>query len=71
MKMLQPTEKEIRRCYVEGIWASIKTSDHLTRFHLKVNKLQIDQQIYDCIFPVVFVPVPPPKSMMTELCKLK
>ncbi len=26
----------------------------------------MDNQIYDCVFPVIFFPVPPPKSVAVE-----
>jgi hypothetical protein len=31
-----------------------------------VNRLQIDDQMYDCVFPVVLAPVPPPKSVAAD-----
>ncbi|CAH1406539.1 unnamed protein product [Nezara viridula] len=67
MKMTLPTEKELHRCFVDGVWINLKSSTYLTRFHMKINSIQIDQQVYDCVFPVIFAPVPPPKSVMAQL----
>lgn len=53
----------IRRTSLPGVWISIKTSPNQTLLHAKVNRLQLDNQLFDCIFPVVLAPIPPPKSV--------
>nr|XP_024214793.1 vacuolar protein sorting-associated protein 13 isoform X2 [Halyomorpha halys] len=65
--MKLPVEKMLNRSYVDGVWISIKNSSYLTRFHMKINSIQIDQQVYDCVFPVIFAPVPAPKSVINQL----
>ncbi|XP_065079310.1 intermembrane lipid transfer protein Vps13 isoform X3 [Ochlerotatus camptorhynchus] len=62
------TERAIRRTFYPGLWFEIKSSSHQMQFHAKINRIQIDNQLADCIFPVVLAPIPPPKSVaaMTE-----
>ncbi|XP_039291061.1 vacuolar protein sorting-associated protein 13 [Nilaparvata lugens] len=59
----KPNEKELNRAYRTGFWVSYKQSKHQVQIHSKINRLQIDNQMQDCIFPVVLAPVPPPKSV--------
>ncbi|KAL5288954.1 hypothetical protein ACFFRR_009268 [Megaselia abdita] len=54
---------EIRRTSLPGVWMSMKSSPNQTLLHVKVNRLQLDNQLFDCIFPVVLAPIPPPKSV--------
>ncbi|XP_075230691.1 vacuolar protein sorting 13C isoform X2 [Lycorma delicatula] len=61
--MIRPHSRIIRRTYSTGLWLQMKTSKHQLQLHAKVNRLQIDNQMYDCVFPVVLAPVPPPKSV--------
>lgn len=68
--MLKPSRKRLRRSFQTGLWAQIKTSAHQLQLHAKVNRLQIDNQLYDCVFPVVLAPVPPPKSVAAKNGKL-
>ncbi|XP_039442815.1 intermembrane lipid transfer protein Vps13 isoform X7 [Culex pipiens pallens] len=57
------TERDIRRTFYPGLWFEIKSSSHQLQFHAKINRIQIDNQLTDCIFPVVLAPIPPPKSV--------
>lgn len=61
--MLKPRKRLIRRTFETGFWIQMKTSPNQMQLHGKVNRIQIDNQMYDCIFPVVLAPVPPPKSV--------
>lgn len=56
-------EREIRRTFYPGLWAQIKSSPYQLQLHAKINRIQIDNQLADCIFPVVLAPVPPPRSV--------
>ena len=38
-------------------------SDHQWQVHAKVNRVQVDNQLPQCLFPVVMSPVPPPRSV--------
>uniref|UniRef100_A0AAG5D0Y8 Vacuolar protein sorting-associated protein 13 n=1 Tax=Anopheles atroparvus TaxID=41427 RepID=A0AAG5D0Y8_ANOAO len=63
MVLRKSTERSIKRTFYPGLWVEIKSSSHQLQFHAKVNRIQIDNQLVDCIFPVVLAPVPPPKSV--------
>ena len=64
--MLRPSKRHLRRTFQTGLWLQMKTSPHQLQLHAKVNRLQIDDQMYDCVFPVVLAPVPPPKSVAAD-----
>lgn len=55
--------REIRRMFCPGMWIQMKSSPYQKQIHAKINRIQIDNQLADCIFPVVLAPVPPPKSV--------
>jgi len=59
----KPSKKNIRRIYNTGFWLNLQYSDYTSQIHAKINDLQIDSQIDNSIFPVVFAPVPPPKTI--------
>ncbi|XP_017782476.1 PREDICTED: vacuolar protein sorting-associated protein 13C isoform X2 [Nicrophorus vespilloides] len=61
--MLKPHKRKIKRRFQTGLWVQMKSSTHQMQLHAKVNRLQIDNQLYDCTFPVLLAPVPPPKSI--------
>lgn len=44
----------------------LKVSEHQRLTHLKVNSVQVDNQMSDVLFPVVLARVPPPRSVMAE-----
>ncbi|GIY23535.1 vacuolar protein sorting-associated protein 13 [Caerostris darwini] len=66
MMMLKPVIRCLRRTYVYGLWVQYKTSPHQLQLHARINRLQIDNQLMDCVFPVVLAPVAPPKSVAAE-----
>lgn len=63
------SERLIRRMFYPGLWLEMKSSPYQLQLHAKINRIQIDNQLSDCIFPVVLAPIPPPKSVAatTEL----
>ncbi|XP_053672745.1 intermembrane lipid transfer protein Vps13 [Anopheles nili] len=63
MIIRKSTDRTVKRTFYPGLWVEIKSSSHQLQFHAKVNRIQIDNQLVDCIFPVVLAPVPPPKSV--------
>uniref|UniRef100_A0A1B6F8B5 Vacuolar protein sorting-associated protein 13 n=1 Tax=Cuerna arida TaxID=1464854 RepID=A0A1B6F8B5_9HEMI len=65
-EILKPDHRVMRRTFNEGLWIVYRVSPHQMQLHAKVNRLQIDNQMYDCEFPVIFAPVPPPKSVNME-----
>ncbi|RZB70333.1 DUF1162 domain containing protein [Asbolus verrucosus] len=65
-QMIKPHKRTIKRTFQTGLWLQIKSSPSQLQLHAKINRLQIDNQMYDCIFPVVLAPVPPPKSVAID-----
>ncbi|XP_066591225.1 intermembrane lipid transfer protein Vps13 isoform X2 [Prorops nasuta] len=63
MEMLRPHRRYLRRTFQTGLWLQYRTSAHQVQLHAKINRLQIDNQLLDCVFPVILAPVPPPKSI--------
>lgn len=61
--MIRPHKRYLRRTFQTGLWLQYRTSPHQVQLHAKINKLQIDNQLPDCVFPVILAPVPPPKSV--------
>ncbi|RNA17061.1 vacuolar sorting-associated 13A [Brachionus plicatilis] len=59
-------EIPIERQYAPGLFINLFSSLAQTTVHLVIHKLQIDNQLYDCVFPVLFSKVLPPKSMSTK-----
>ena len=57
---------KIRRNYANGLWMLYRQSAHQKQIHLKVNHLQIDNQLPFCVFPCVLAVVPPPKSIVAD-----
>lgn len=64
--IIRPSNLKLRRTSCSGLWFQIKSSEHYKQIHAKIHRLQVDNQIYDCIFPVIFFPVPPPKSVAID-----
>lgn len=46
-----------------GLWVQVKQLTHELHLHAKVNHLQADNQLSECIYPVALAPVPPPRSV--------
>lgn len=55
--------RDIKRSFYPGFWFQQKKSPYQTQTHAKINRIQIDNQTSDPIFPVIFSPVSPPKSI--------
>lgn len=64
--MLRPHKRKLRRAFQTGVWLQMKTSPNQMQLHAKINRLQIDNQMHDCIFPIILAPVPPPKSVAAD-----
>lgn len=63
------SQRRIRRLFYPGFWMDMKTSPYQLQLHAKINRIQIDNQLPDSIFPIILAPIPPPKSVAatTEL----
>lgn len=63
MQMLRPHLRHLRRTFQTGLWLQYRTTEHQVQLHAKINRLQIDNQLSECVFPVILAPVAPPKSI--------
>ncbi|KAK6031853.1 hypothetical protein OSTOST_01985, partial [Ostertagia ostertagi] len=66
MKKKKSKEVKIRRIFEKGIWMNYGKSTERLRLHLKINHMQVDNQLETCVFPRVLANVPPPKSILVD-----
>ncbi|XP_062405510.1 intermembrane lipid transfer protein VPS13C isoform X2 [Sardina pilchardus] len=66
LQMRQPYSCSIRRNSLAGIQVEYKQSKHQRSLRAQLHWLQVDNQLPGAIFPVVFHPVPPPKSLTLD-----
>uniref|UniRef100_A0A8C9SIT0 Vacuolar protein sorting 13 homolog C n=1 Tax=Scleropages formosus TaxID=113540 RepID=A0A8C9SIT0_SCLFO len=66
MAMRQPYACSIRRNFLSGIQVEFKQSSHQRSLRAQLHWLQVDNQLVGAIFPIVFHPVPPPKSIALD-----
>ncbi|XP_034653735.1 vacuolar protein sorting-associated protein 13 [Drosophila subobscura] len=63
MVLKKASDRQLRRSFYPAIWVSNKSSPFQNQLHIKINRVQVDNQFIDPIFPVVLAPIPPPKSV--------
>jgi len=66
MQIMQPYRRYMRRTFQTGLWLQYRTSAHQVQLHAKINKLQIDNQLSECMFPVILAPISPPKTIAQD-----
>ncbi|KAK6294022.1 hypothetical protein J4Q44_G00348520 [Coregonus suidteri] len=66
MVMRQPFSSNIRRNFLSGIQVEFKQSPHQRSLRAQLHWLQVDNQLTGAMFPIVFHPVPPPKSIALD-----
>ncbi|XP_066557958.1 intermembrane lipid transfer protein VPS13C isoform X2 [Amia ocellicauda] len=66
MVMRLPYACIIRRNFLSGIQVEFKQSPHQRSLRAQLHWLQVDNQLPGAIFPIVFHPVPPPKSIALD-----
>uniref|UniRef100_F6PPD5 Vacuolar protein sorting 13 homolog A n=1 Tax=Monodelphis domestica TaxID=13616 RepID=F6PPD5_MONDO len=66
MKILQPHIIPVRRNYLPAVKVEYSTSAHQTSFRVQIYRIQIQNQIHGAIFPFVFYPIKPPKSVTMD-----
>ncbi|KAI6171307.1 Vacuolar protein sorting-associated protein 13C [Aphelenchoides bicaudatus] len=59
-------EVKIRRSYQNGLYMMYRKSAHQTQVHMKLNHLQIDNQLPASVYPIVLAMVPPPRSVVAD-----
>ncbi|XP_010080144.1 PREDICTED: vacuolar protein sorting-associated protein 13C, partial [Pterocles gutturalis] len=66
MEMRLPDRCSIRRNFLSGIQVEFKQSPHQRSLRAQLYWLQVDNQLPGSMFPVVFHPVAPPKSIALD-----
>nr|XP_018889453.3 intermembrane lipid transfer protein VPS13A isoform X1 [Gorilla gorilla gorilla] len=66
MKILQPHVIALRRNYLPALKVEYNTSAHQSSFRIQIYRIQIQNQIHGAVFPFVFYPVKPPKSVTMD-----
>uniref|UniRef100_A0A2K5EP98 Vacuolar protein sorting 13 homolog A n=1 Tax=Aotus nancymaae TaxID=37293 RepID=A0A2K5EP98_AOTNA len=66
MKILQPHAIALRRNYLPALKMEYNTSAHQSSFRVQIYRIQIQNQIHGAVFPFVFYPVKPPKSVTMD-----
>lgn len=66
MKFVQPTLTPVRRSFLPALKVEYSASAHQTSIRLQVYRIQIQNQVPGAIFPFVFYPVKPPKSVAID-----
>uniref|UniRef100_A0A8C4ZUL9 Vacuolar protein sorting 13 homolog C n=1 Tax=Gadus morhua TaxID=8049 RepID=A0A8C4ZUL9_GADMO len=66
MVMRAPFSCAVRRNFLSGIQVEFKQSPHQRSLRAQLHWLQVDNQLPGAIFPIVFHPVPPPKSIALD-----
>ncbi|KAM9764616.1 LOW QUALITY PROTEIN: intermembrane lipid transfer protein VPS13C [Menidia menidia] len=66
MMMRQPYSCPVRRNFLSGIQVEFKQSAHQRCLRAQLHWLQVDNQLPGAIFPIVFHPVAPPKSIALD-----
>ncbi|XP_060801512.1 intermembrane lipid transfer protein Vps13 isoform X2 [Amyelois transitella] len=67
MQMTKPFFSELRRTYNPGIWLQFRKSETHTYWHLKLQRLQLDNQLNEAVFPSVLYPAPLPSEARSSL----
>ncbi|XP_009427537.4 intermembrane lipid transfer protein VPS13C isoform X5 [Pan troglodytes] len=66
MEMRLPIRCPIKRDFLSGIQIEFKQSSHQRSLRARLYWLQVDNQLPGAVFPVVFHPVAPPKSIALD-----
>ncbi|XP_077120280.1 intermembrane lipid transfer protein VPS13C isoform X1 [Ranitomeya variabilis] len=66
MEMRSPVKCKIRRSFLSGIHIELKQSPHQRSLRAQLYWLQVDNQLPGSMFPAVFHPVAPPKSIALD-----
>ncbi|KAL1788927.1 vacuolar protein sorting-associated protein 13A [Sigmodon hispidus] len=66
MKILEPHVIALRRNYLPALKVEYNTSAHQSSFRIQIYRIQIQNQIHGAIFPFVFYPIKPPKSVTMD-----
>ncbi|XP_030622854.1 intermembrane lipid transfer protein VPS13A [Chanos chanos] len=66
MKVLQPHEAPLRRHFLPALKVEYSVSTRQRSYRVQINRIQIQNQLPGAIFPFVFYPIKPPKSVSMD-----
>ncbi|XP_041957413.1 vacuolar protein sorting-associated protein 13A isoform X2 [Alosa sapidissima] len=66
MRMLKPYDALLRRNFLPALKVEYKVSARQQAYRVQINHIQIQNQLPGAIFPVVYYPVKPPKSVSMD-----
>ncbi|XP_063050952.1 vacuolar protein sorting-associated protein 13A [Engraulis encrasicolus] len=66
MRMLKPHDAALRRNFLPALRVEYKVSARQQAYRVQINHIQIQNQLPGAIFPVVYYPVKPPKSVRMD-----
>ncbi|XP_053480404.1 vacuolar protein sorting-associated protein 13A isoform X2 [Ictalurus furcatus] len=66
MRILQPYDAPLRRNFLPAVKIEYSVSARQKAYRVQINRVQIQNQLPGAIFPFVFYPVKPPKSVRMD-----
>uniref|UniRef100_A0A8C9TDL8 Vacuolar protein sorting 13 homolog A n=1 Tax=Scleropages formosus TaxID=113540 RepID=A0A8C9TDL8_SCLFO len=66
MRILQPNSCPLRRTFLPAVKVEYSVSARQKSYRVQINRIQIQNQLPGAIFPYVFYPVKPPKSVTMD-----
>ncbi|KAM4575849.1 intermembrane lipid transfer protein VPS13A isoform 2-T2 [Odontesthes bonariensis] len=66
MWMFQPCDAPLRRHFLPGVKVEYSVSPRQSSYRVQIHRIQIQNQLPGAIFPYVFYPVKPPKSVTMD-----
>ncbi|XP_035392320.1 vacuolar protein sorting-associated protein 13A isoform X1 [Electrophorus electricus] len=66
MRILQPYDAPVRRNFLPALKVEYSVSARQKAYRVQINRIQIQNQLPGAIFPFVFYPVKPPKSVRMD-----
>ncbi|XP_036383579.1 vacuolar protein sorting-associated protein 13A isoform X2 [Megalops cyprinoides] len=66
MRVLQPYDSPLRRNFLPAVKVEYSVSARQKAYRIQINRIQIQNQLPGAIFPYVFYPIKPPKSVTMD-----
>lgn len=66
MQIVKPVKGILRRRSSPALWVYFSYSDHIFDAHVKVFRVQVDNQMRNPVFEIIMCPVAPPKSVVRD-----
>ncbi|XP_065103684.1 intermembrane lipid transfer protein VPS13A isoform X1 [Paramisgurnus dabryanus] len=66
MRVLQPFDAPLRRNFLPALKVEYSVSARQKTYRVQINRIQIQNQLPGAIFPFVFYPIKPPKSVSMD-----